>query len=219
MIEIIPSILIQTQQEFETQIKSVEGVLDMIQLDIADGKFVPNTTWADPDVVEKVSTIDIELHLMVQNPMHEIERWTACEQVKRVLIHYETTNGNLASMIQTIKEYGWQVGVVLNPDTPTELINDYIDDLDSIMFMGVVPGFQGQSLIPEVLEKITEFKSLHPTVFTEIDGAVNEETLPNIIASGVDAICPGSAIFKNDRMPAENVRRMGEIINRHLLTS
>jgi ribulose-phosphate 3-epimerase len=212
--QIIPSILVQSKEEFETQIKSVEGVLNTIQLDIADGKFVPNNTWADPDVVEKVSQIDIELHLMVENPLRELERWSACEQAKRVLIHYETTNGNLASIMQTVKEYGWQVGVVLNPDTPTDLIDDYIDDLDSVMFMGVVPGFQGQCLIPEVLEKIRDFKSLHPTVFTEIDGAVNEETLPDIIASGVDAICPGSAIFKNDRTPEENVKRMQEIINR-----
>lgn len=211
--QIIPSILVQTQQEFETQLNAVQGILSIVQLDIADGKFVPNTTWADPEVVEKISTIDIELHLMVQNPMHELKRWSACEQVKRVLIHYETTNGKFGEMIETVREYGWQVGAVLNPDIPIGVLDPYIDDLDSVMFMGVVPGFQGQGLIPDVLEKIKEFKYLHPRVFIEIDGAVNEQTLPDIIASGVDAICPGSAIFKNDRRPAENVRRMKEIIN------
>lgn len=212
--QIIPSILVQSQKEFEKQIKSIQDILPIAQLDITDGKFVPNTTWADPGVVEKIATIDIELHLMVQNPLLEMERWSACEQVKRVLVHYETTNENLSNIIQTIQNYGWQVGVVLNPDTPINMLDPYIDDLNSVMFMGVIPGFQGQNLIPEVLEKIKEFKSLYPTIFTEIDGAVNEQTLPDIIASGIDAICPGSAIFKNERNPAENVQRLKDIINR-----
>ncbi|PLX28413.1 hypothetical protein C0581_02340 [Candidatus Parcubacteria bacterium] len=211
--KIIPSILVQSEEEFKTQITAAEDVLEMVQLDIADGKFVPNTTWADPDVVEKSTDLDIELHLMVKNPLHELERWTATEQIKRVLIHFESVE-NFEDILPTLHAYGWEIGIVINPDTPIEVLEPYISEIKSVMFMGVVPGFQGQKLIPEVLEKIKKFKSLHPTVFTEIDGAVNEETLPDIIASGVDAICPGSAIFGNDRMVKENVERMYNIINK-----
>lgn len=228
--KIIPSILVQSEQEFITEINAVQDVLDIVQLDIADGKFVPNTTWADPEVVEKNTNIDIELHLMVKNPLQELTRWTSTEQIKRVLIHYESLNkkspleGRASpealpaargrGVLSFVREQGWQVGLVLNPDTPIQHIEPHLSELDAVMFMGVYPGFQGQGLVPEVLEKIKTFTSLNPTVFTSIDGAVNEQTLPDIIATGVHAICPGSAIFKNGRNPKENIERIREIINR-----
>jgi len=211
--KIIPSILVQSADEFKNQIHAVENCLEIVQLDIADGKFVPNTTWADPDIVEKESNIDIELHLMVKNPLKELERWAATEQIKRVLVHYESVD-NFEEVLPLLKQYSWELGVVLNPDTATEAIEPFISEIDAVMFMGVYPGFQGQGLVPEVLEKIKLFKSKYPNIFTELDGAANEETLPELIASGVDAICPGSAIFRNDRTPEENVKRMREIIHR-----
>ena len=81
------------------------------------------------------------------------------------------------------------------------------------MFMGGTPGKQGQKLMPEVLEKIKQFTSLNPTIFTELDIGVNEQTLPDIYESGIKAICPGSAIFGNERLPEENIARMQQIIN------
>jgi len=218
--QIIPSILVRSAKEFISQIRTIENILDLVQLDIADGKFVPNTTWADPDIVEKNANIDIELHLMVKKPLQELERWTATEQIKRVLIHYEsfdpssTRRGDLKSILEFAKQQSWEIGLVLNPDTPINSIEPYLSELQSIMFMGVYPGFQGQQLLTEVLSKIKLFKSKYPTIFTELDGAVNEKTLPQIFATGVDAICPGSAVFGNDRTPEENVKRMLEIINR-----
>ena len=81
--------------------------------------------------------------------------------------------------------------------------------------MGVYPGFQGQSLIKEVILKITKFTAKYPKVFTELDGAVNESNLPEIIKTGVNAICPGSAVFGQGN-PAENVRRMEKIIGKYI---
>ena len=209
---IIPSILVQTKEQFIEQIIGLKDSVDMIQLDIADGKFVPNTTWADPDVVEEYTNIDVELHLMVQNPLAEVERWTATEVVKRVLFHYEAVK-DFGATLKAMKKYDWEVGVVLNPDTELEKIKPYLSDLDCVMFMSIIPGFQGQSLIPEVLEKIVQFNSEYSHIFTEIDGAVNFETLPDIIQTEVKAICPGSAIFAKGN-PADNVNEMKEIINR-----
>lgn len=212
-IQIIPSILVQTEQEFAKQIQALEGVLEIVQLDIADGKFVPNTTWADPEIVKEVSKIDIELHLMVVDPLAELKKWSSVEQIKKVLIHYEAVD-NLADIMPTLHAYGWEIGIVLNPDTPIEVLDPYLPEIQTVMFMGVVPGFQGQSLIPEVLKKIKKFTALHPDIFTELDGAVNETTLPDITKSGVKAVCPGSAIFGNERTPKENVQRMRKVINK-----
>ncbi len=208
---IIPSVLVQSKEEFIKQITGVQTAVEMIQLDIADGKFVPNTTWADPDVVEEYTNIDVELHLMVGDPLKEVERWTATEVVKRILFHYEAVD-DFAGTLEQLKKYNWEIGVVLNPGTDFKLIEPYLSDLDSVMFMGVVPGFQGQGLIPEVLESIIRFNSKYSHIFTEIDGAVNLETLPDIIQTEVKAICPGSAVFGGDN-PAKSVAKMNEVIN------
>jgi len=210
--QIIPSILVDSEKEFIREISSIQTELEQVQLDIADGKFVPQTTWADPEIVEKYTDIDMELHLMVAEPLAELQRWTATEVVKRVLIHYESVD-NFGEIITNLKNYPWEIGVVLNPDTDIEVINDYLPDLDSVMFMGVQPGQQGQSLLSEVLGSIKKFGSQNPTMFTELDGGVNEQTLPDVIASGVKAICPGSAIFKNEREPKKNLEEMKKIIN------
>lgn len=202
--KIIPSILVNSEEEFIKEINSVQEELDLVQIDIADGKFVPTKTWAEPEAVEKNCFIDVELHLMVNDPLTELQKWTATEVVSRVLIHLESPK-NVKAAIEFAKENDWQVCLVINPDTGIEALQKYLDKIDGVAFMAVYPGQQGQKLIPEVLGKIRQFTDLDPTIFTEIDGGVNEETLPDIIASGVKAICPGSAIFKNGRDPKENL--------------
>ncbi|EKD66967.1 MAG: hypothetical protein ACD_48C00652G0003 [uncultured bacterium] len=212
MIQIIPSILVPDEATFIAWSQSVEQILPMIQLDIADGKFVPNDTWADPDVVSERLHIDCELHLMVEDPLEEIRIWEEVPQVKRVLVHYESDPDNIADILSQIQSYGWEVGLVLNPETSIDVVDDLIEDIDVLMFMGVVPGKQGQRFIPETIERIQEARKRFPHLFIELDGAVNEETLEDIVGSGVNAVCPGSAIFGNERKPAENVARMRELI-------
>jgi len=213
MIDIIPSILVPDEKTFLSWTKSVEEILPMIQLDIADGAFVQNETWADPTVVDEHLNIDCELHLMVKNPLEEIRMWEEVQQIKRVLVHYESDPENIANIVSQAHSYNWEVGLVLNPDTPIDVVDDLIEEIDSLMFMGVVPGKQGQQFIPETLERIQEARKKFPDLYIELDGAVNEDTLPDIATTGVNAICPGSAIFGNDRAPAENVKRMREMIS------
>ncbi|MFH1947214.1 MAG: hypothetical protein ABIJ23_03610 [Candidatus Magasanikbacteria bacterium] len=221
MIQIIPSILVTSEEQFITQVSGLENSVSMIQLDIADGIFVPNTTWADPEIVKNNCNLDIELHLMIVDPLEELKKWIEVEQIKRVLIHYESLPGTteqkdnlISDAINFGNENNWEVGLVLNPETDYELIEKHLDKIQSVMFMGVVPGKQGQGLIPDVLEKIINFTIDYPDMFTEIDGAVNEETLPTIIKTGVKAVCPGSAVFGNERTPKENVEKMEEIIEK-----
>ena len=210
-IEIIPSILIQTKKEFLTQSAAVSECLNMVQLDIADGKFVPNTTWEpDPETVADNLEIDCELHLMIENPLEEVRRWEHVDQVKRILVHYESTK-NIGQTIGAVHSYGWDVGLVLNPETPIEVVNEHIEELDAVMLMGVKPGAQGQKFIPETLDRIKQLRVKYPNLFISVDGAVNEETIEDIIEAGATGVCPGSAIFGNDRTPEEHVKRMKEL--------
>ena len=213
MIEIIPSLLDFSAQQFLTHIRGLKNSVSMIQIDIADGVFVPNTTWADPKVIQKELRIDCELHLMVANPLKELARWQKVERVKRILVHIEAMK-NPADVLPTLHAYGWEIGFVLNPQTPLAAVVPYLSEIKEVMFMGVVPGKQGQPFVPDTYERIRTFKAMGTPHLVAVDGAVNSQTLPGLIAAGADIVCPGSAIFGNERTPAENVQRLRELIQR-----
>ncbi|MBU0661317.1 hypothetical protein KKG22_04040 [Patescibacteria group bacterium] len=212
--QIIPSILVQDEETFLTQYKAIEGSVSMIQLDIADGVFVDNTTWADPKIIAKEVACEVELHLMVANPLEELQKWEDVEQVTRVLIHYESVD-DIQETLTQLTNSPWSLGVVLNPDTAPDVIDSVVDMIDVVMCMGVHPGKQGQSFIPKTNEKIFTLKSTHPTLLVSVDGAVNMDTIENIAHAGADIVCPGSTIFKSGS-PKENIQKMNDVI--HSLT-
>ena len=206
--QIIPSILVQNVADFQACFDGLENSAPHIQLDIADGEFVNNTTWADPKFFKDLKTnITIELHLMLAHPLVEISKWNEVANVTKILFHLES-NDDIYEVISVIKTSGREVGIVLNPTTPIDKLATFVNELDTVMLMGVTPGKQGQTFIPETLNRLREVKTLYQNLFVELDGGVNESTLPEIIQTGVDAVCPGSAIFGNDRSPKENVERM-----------
>lgn len=217
--KIIPAILVQSEEEFRKQAEAIRGLVDLVQLDIADGQFIPNVTWADPKVVAKYKDIKFELHLMVSNPEEEIKRWQNCKNVIRFIIHIETMKNNLQSSIfpsARAQDAGFlqsqELGLALNPETDISTLLPYIKQINHVLFMGVNPGWQGQKFIPEVLQKIKSFKTEYPDKHVSIDGAVNGETIPEIIKSGVDSVCIGSAIFGNNQTPKENLEKFKNII-------
>ena len=211
-VQIIPSILVKSKSEFLSQIIAIENSVAMVQIDIGDGKFVPNTTWYNPEVTRDNLKMDAELHLMVSDPLSVSKQWLNVPQLERILVHYESIRDLKNTIEQLLQLNDWQIGVVLNPATNPVAIESYLPQLSSVMFMGIHPGFQGQPIIPEVLLRIREFKNKHPETFVEIDGGVSEKTLSKIITAGVDAICPGSAVFRNERTPAENIARLKRLM-------
>ena len=216
-IKIIPAILARSAEEFEQQINAIKNQTNWLQLDIADGEFVPNKTWAQPKGVRNHRDVNFELHLMVKDPLRELEKWVDIKNVKKVFIHFES-NKNRDAALEFARQHGWQTGLVINPLTPTAKIEKYLDKIDALMFMGVNPGFQGQTFVHSVLGKIKKIKAAHAKIPVSIDGAVNFATLPEIVKTGVDAVCIGSTIFGNQKTPAENMERIREIINNLMKT-
>lgn len=210
--QIIPSVLVPTSEMLQQQLEAIGNSVDRVQIDIADGIFVDNTTVSDPDTVQKYCKTEVELHLMVEKPLKELMKWQKVEQVQKILVHFESVK-NLHDIFPTLHAYGWEIGLVINPETDIKVLDEYIDEIKGVMFMGVHPGKQGQKLLLKVLTNIKKFKTKYPKMFVELDGGINEKTLEKVINTGVDAICPGSAIFGNDNEPAENVKKMREFIN------
>ncbi|HQF57550.1 MAG TPA: hypothetical protein PK831_03585 [Candidatus Magasanikbacteria bacterium] len=210
---IIPAILVNNEKDFLNQTTAVENCTNLIQLDIGDGIFSKNKTWADPEFIKKQNlNLDLELHLMVEHPLKELKKWIDVEQVRRVLIPYECKD-DLMSIIDFIDEQGWEKGIVLNPETSISVLNEYLDNFTHILFMSVTPGAQGQKFIPETLNKIIAFKQNNPEHFIEVDGGINEKTLPALVKTKVDALCIGSAIFSQEKSPAEQIHYFEQLIN------
>lgn len=222
MTQIIPSILVSSEEEFKKQINSVKDKVKMAHIDLADGKFVPNKTWTyqSPKTAQQYLDIDFELHLMVADPLKTAKDWLDNPRLKRILVHYEST-ADIKKVIGELSISGKPVSVVLNPDTSILALEPLLNEIQGVMFMGVKPGWQGQNFIPETLDKIKKFKknktahfvACHEAkLFVEVDGAVNEKTLPDIVRAGADGVCPGSAIFGNKKTPAKNIQNLQKII-------
>lgn len=205
--KIIPAILVQSEAEFLQQSQAIEGATDIVHIDIADGEFVPETTWADPESVSANLKTDCELHLMVKDPLAVIENWKGVPQVKSVIIHQDTVSTNWRLVIDTIHDLDWKAILAVGNSTPHIIM----DSADGIMYMGVTPGGQGRPFNNDVIEYIALTKKDSPERFVQVDGGVNEKTIFGIKSAGTDAACVGSAIFGHGD-PVENLKNLQTLI-------
>ncbi len=212
MNQIIPAILVHSEEQFRTQINSIKDHTNLVQLDIADGIFVDNKTWADPNVIQQFTEITFELHLMVSHPLEEIDRWKNTPNIHRFLFHLECADP-IADVIVKIKEQHREVGLVINPETSLEALEPYINNLDEVQFMTIHPGKQGQPFLPEVLKKIQAFRNKHPQLPIGVDGHIDETTIPQVLSAGATRLGIGSAIFGNEKTPTENIRTLKQLIH------
>ena len=197
---IAPSILSADFAKLGDEIKAVEAAgADWIHADVMDGHFVPNITFG-PLVVEavhRVTSLPIDVHLMIENPDKYIAEF-AKAGASYISVHVESC-AHLNRSVQAIRECGARPGVVLNPSTPLQALEWIIKDIDYVLIMSVNPGFGGQKFIPDSLDKIRDLRQMiqsrNLNTQIEIDGGVNEKTIPAIADAGVDIFVAGSAIF------------------------
>jgi ribulose-phosphate 3-epimerase len=197
---IAPSILSADFSRLGEEIKAVESAgADWIHADIMDGHFVPNITFG-PMIVEsvrRVTSLPIDVHLMIENPNDYIPAFA--EAGASLISVQAEASIHLNRSVQLIRECGARPGVVLNPSTPVQTLEWIIDHVDYVLIMSVNPGFGGQAFIKNSLEKVRALRQLiqqkNLKTLIEIDGGVNEETITDIAAAGVDVFVAGSAIF------------------------
>ncbi len=201
-VELIPAILVQDQKTFLERLRFVEGIVQMVQVDCMDGHFVSNRTWYEAEPID--TTLGIELHLMVRDPLSVIQAWRRVPQLARAIWHVEIPVDHDA-IIRECKALGIECGLAISPTTPAEQVATYLDRIDEVLVLGVTPGWSGQALIPSTLEKITAIKRINPGILIGFDGGVTTASLSDILKAGADRINLASAIFQTPD-PRETLR-------------
>ncbi|MGA2117363.1 MAG: ribulose-phosphate 3-epimerase [Bryobacteraceae bacterium] len=215
MIEIIPSILSADFARLADEMTRVErGGARILHLDVMDGHFVPNITIGPPVVesLRKATKAHLDVHLMIENPERYVTDFVHAG-ANSVSVHWEACR-HLDGTLEMIRSAKAMAGVVLNPATPVEVLEDVLHVADYVLLMSVNPGFGGQKLIPYVLEKVRKLAEMRRVkrlaLPIEIDGGVHPENLAEVVRAGCDWIVTGSAIFHSPDAEA-TVRRMREI--------
>jgi len=200
LIRIAPSILSADFTRLGEQVQAVEAAgVDRIQIDVMDGRFVPNITFGTQAVasLRPLTRLTLETHLMVEPPEDFIEAFAEAG-ADTIIIHQEATP-HLHRAIQQIHSLGKKAGVAINPSTPAGLLSEVIANVELVLVMTVNPGFGGQEFIMETLPKIREVrrkleeKGLKSEV--EVDGGINTETAPLVVEAGADVLVAGSSVY------------------------
>ncbi|WP_212113201.1 ribulose-phosphate 3-epimerase [Candidatus Shikimatogenerans silvanidophilus] len=215
---ISPSILSANFLNLEKDIKLInKSVADLIHVDIMDGLFVPNISFGTfiLKILNKYLLKPIDVHLMTINPekyINEIihDKYKR-KNIKYLHIHYESCSSNLINLIYTIKNSGINAGIVLNPHTPLNIIEEIIDYIDFILLMSVNPGFSGQKIINNIYSKLKKARKIidkkNKKILIGVDGGVNLSNCYKLFSLGADVLISGNAIFLSSN-PIKTIFKM-----------
>ena len=199
VVRIAPSILSADFAALAAAVDAVAPEADLLHVDVMDGHFVPNLTIGPPVVrsLRKHTPLYLDCHLMITNPGDHLEAFRDAG-ADGCTVHAEV--GGTGALFAQMRDLGLDVGLALNPDTPFEAAEPYLDRLDLLLIMSVFPGFGGQAFIPDVVSKIREAadaaEQRNLSFAIEVDGGIDESTAPLVAEAGATVLVAGSAIFR-----------------------
>ena len=229
MIEVIPAIMPRDFGDIAAKVARVAPYVSFVQLDIMDGDFVPEKTWPylgeimdfkklerEEIALPEWEKINYEIDLMVSSPDRDAFEWIGAG-ASRIIIHIESYPDFKKIIEQIHRECGRasesstavEVGIAINTNTALEELEPLLPLTDFVQQMGIDQiGYQGEPFSEKVIERITALRKKHPELIISVDGAVNAESAPRLIAAGVSRLVSGSFIFEhNDPKEAIEILR------------
>ena len=199
-IQIAPSLLSADFARLGDAIALAERAgADLIHFDVMDGHFVPNITIGPPVLksLARVTRLPIDVHLMIEDPDRYVEAFAEAGAAS-ITVHAEAAV-HLHRTVHLVKSLGVKAGVALNPVTPVVALEQIAGDVDYVLVMTVNPGFGGQTFIPRSESKVRAVRELlrreKSSAPIEVDGGIDVQTAPGIVAAGADVLVAGNAIF------------------------
>lgn len=219
MIYISPSILAADFSNLSEDVERVEKAgANYLHLDVMDGMFVPNISFG-PCVISslrKKTDLFFDVHLMIKDPQRYIEDFVRAG-ADNITIHYESTQ-RPREVLRKIKDYDMRASIAISPATPYGVVLPLLDEVDMVLVMTVEPGFGGQSLILETLNKVHAIRQFINErgldVDIEVDGGITSGNIGLATAAGANVIVAGSAIFKS-KVPKKVIAQMRESASLH----
>ena len=214
-VRIAPSILSADFAALGEEIRKVEdGGAHLIHVDVMDGHFVPNITIGPPVVksIRKTTKLPLDVHLMISDPDKYIPAFA--EAGANILTVHAEATVHLDRTLNFIRSQNVGVGVSICPTTPVQAVEYALGLADMLLIMTVNPGFGGQKFIPYTVEKIKQARQVienrNYRCVIEVDGGIDDETVPDVIKAGAEVLVAGSAIFHAPD-PARKVKELLEI--------
>lgn len=198
-----PSILSADFWKLGEDIKAVEQAgAPYLHIDVMDGLFVPSISYGMPvlECIRPHTELFLDVHLMIQEPERYVEQFAACGS-DLINFHLEAAK-DVRETIRMIRATGKKAGLTIKPGTPVEALLPYLELVDMVLVMTVEPGFGGQKLIPQCLDKVRELRRIVEEkgcpLDIEVDGGISAENVELALEAGANVIVAGSAIFKNN---------------------
>jgi ribulose-phosphate 3-epimerase len=181
-----------------------------VHLDVMDGHFVPNLSYGAPVIADwrKYTDFPFDAHLMIADPARYLDDFidAGCDVI---IFHIEAVPEPVP-LLRRIRAAGCQAALTLNPPTPLAAIEPYLDELDAVLVMSVMPGFGGQKFEAQVLDKVRALRAQRPGLRISIDGGINRSTAGEAVAAGATQLVAGSAVFRSDGNYAAALAELAE---------
>lgn len=211
MAEIIPAIIPENFRLMRKEMAQVKDFVNLVQIDIIDGKFAPEPTWPYADGPQTALFDDIiaqergfpfwqdlqfEIDLMVEDPEEVLDDWISTG-ASAIIIHADSTR-NHKDIFEKLKRAGVAVGLALKPSNSNEIVEDFTDQIDFLQIMGNDKiGYHGVELDPLVYDKVADLRNHFPDLPISIDIGVDFDTAPQLVEAGATRLVSGSAIFES----------------------
>lgn len=216
---LVPSILNANNLDLKVEIsKAVAAGITRFHIDIMDGHFVPNLSFGPQlvaDFKREFPMIKAEVHLMSDNPKLLVPAFVKAG-ADLVEIHYEAMNReDVTYWLDFLRSNGVKAGLVLNPETPVSILQDFAAKLDQASIMSVHPGFGGQKFLLESPMRIQEARALldqnNPRIHLEVDGGIDYQTAKKALKAGANVLVAGSYIFASGNI-SDRINKLGALM-------